>query len=123
MPLHALAAYRERFGSDATPELVVYDRGGYAKATLDQLADDGVKQVGVQPKGKGAWRVAEAVRETVRSERGQTEGIIGTLKSGKYGFNKPKERTAETLRMAGTKSILSFNLNKLMRDLLQSELA
>ncbi len=121
MPLHALAAYRERFGSEATPELMVYDRGGYAKATLDQLSADGVKQVGVQPKGKGAWRVAEEVRETVRSERGQTEGIIGTLKSTKYGFNKPKERTEETLRMAGTKSILSFNLNKLMRDLLKSE--
>jgi hypothetical protein len=33
------------------------------------------------PKGKGAWRVAEAVRETVRSERGKTEGSIGTLKT------------------------------------------
>ncbi len=123
MPLHALAAYRERFGTEMTPELMVYDRGGYAKATLDQLSDEGVKQVGVQPKGKGTWRVAEEVRETVRSERGQTEGIIGTLKSTKYGFNKPKERTKETLRMAGTKSILSFNLNKLMRDLLKLELA
>jgi hypothetical protein len=121
MPLHALAAYRERFGPEATPELMVYDRGGYAKTTLDEWAHAGVKQVGVQPKGKGSWRVAEAVRETIRSERGQTEGIIGTLKSAKYSFNKPKERTAETLRMAGTKSILSFNLNKLMRDLLESE--
>jgi hypothetical protein len=116
MPLHALVAYRERFGPEAPPELVVYDRGGYAKTTLDELAHQGVKQIGVQPKGKGAWRVAEEVRETIRSERGKTEGIIGTLKSGKYGFNKPKERTPETLRMAGTKSILSFNLNKLMRD-------
>jgi hypothetical protein len=116
MPLHALAAYRERFGDKSVPELMVYDRGGYAKGTLDELAQEGVKQIGVQPKGKGAWRVAEEVRETIRSERGMTEGIIGTLKSNKYGFNKPKERNWETLRMAGTKSILSFNLNKLMRD-------
>jgi len=70
---------------------------------------------------KGSWRVAEAVRDTIRSERGKTEGVIGTLKSDKYGFNKPKERTAETLRMAGSKSILSFNLNKLMRDLTKVE--
>ncbi len=119
MPLHALAAYRERFGPQATPALVVYDRGGYAKATLDALAHEGVTHVGVQPKGKGTWRVAEEVRQTIRSERGMTEGIIGTLKSGKYGFNKPKERTPETLRMAGTKSILSFNLNKLMRDVVE----
>jgi hypothetical protein len=117
MPLQALSAYRERFGAQATPELVVYDRGGYAKATLDELAREGVKQVGVQPKGKGSWRVAEEVRNTIRSERGKTEGVIGSLKSDKYGFNKPKERTPETLRMSGTRSILSFNLNKLMRDL------
>lgn len=121
MPLHALAAYRERFGETATPALMVYDRGGYAKGTLDQLAAEGVKQIGVQPKGKGSWRVAEEVRESIRSERGMTEGMIGTLKRNKYGFNKPKERRWETLRMAGTKSILSFNLNKLMRDVVEAK--
>lgn len=121
MPLHALVAYRERFGDESVPELMVYDRGGYAKGTLDALAHEGVKQIGVQPKGKGAWRVAEEVRETIRSERGMTEGVIGTLKSNKYGFNNPKERTWETLRMAGTKSILSFNLNKLMRDVVEAK--
>jgi hypothetical protein len=36
MPLHALAAYRERFGDKSVPELMVYDRGGYAKGTLDE---------------------------------------------------------------------------------------
>src|SRR6266581_3467037 len=70
--------------------------------------------------GQGEWHVAEAVRETVRSERGKTEGIIGTLKTDKYGFNKPKERLWQTLEMAGPRSILSFNLNKLMRDLGQA---
>jgi hypothetical protein len=121
MPLEALSAYRDRFGAQATPGLMVYDRGGYAKTTLDELARQGVKQIGVQPKGKGSWRVAEEVRDTIRSERGKTEGVIGTLKSDKYGFNKPKERTPETLRMAGSRSILSFNLNKLMRDLTTGE--
>ncbi len=117
MPVQALAGYREIFGPQATPELVVYDRGGYAAATLRALANAGVNEIGIQPKGKGAWRVAEAVRETVRSERGKTEGIIGTLKTDKYGFNKPKERLWQTLEMAGPRSILSFNLHKLMRDL------
>ena len=121
MPLKALSAYRDRFGAKATPALMVYDRGGYAKATLDELAREGVKQVGVQPKGKGSWRVAAEVRDTIRSERGKTEGVIGSLKSNKYGFNKPKERTPETLRMAGSRSILSFNLHKLMRDLMKVE--
>jgi len=120
MPLQALAGYRAIFGAHATPALLVYDRGGYATATLRALAREGVKAIGIQPKGQGTWCVAEVVRDTVRSERGKTEGIIGTLKTAKYGFNKPKERLWQTLEMAGPRSILSFNLNKLMRDLVRA---
>ena len=116
MPLRALAGYRRLFGPDATPELVVYDRGGDCTQTREQLAKAGVDQVGIQPKGKRPWSVAEAVREQIRSERGQSEGVIGTLKSDRYQFNKPKERLWHTLKMAGPRSVLSFNLNKLMRD-------
>ena len=119
MPLQALAGYRAIFGPHATPQLVIYDRGGDATATRKALAHEGVKQIGIQPKGQRAWHVAEAVRQTVRSERGKTEGIIGTLKTDKYGFNKPAERLWQTLEMAGPRSILSFNLNKLMRDLVR----
>ena len=121
MPLQALAGYRALFGAQATPTLMVYDRGGYATATLRALANEGVKERGIQPKGQGTWCVAEAVRETVRSERGKTEGIIGTLKTDKYGFNKPKERLWQTLEMAGPWSILSYNLNKFMRDLVRAD--
>lgn len=117
MPLKALAGYRAIFGPKATPELVVYDRGGDSTPTRQRLSAEGVKDVGIQPKGKRPWSVAEAVREQSRSERGQTEGVIGTLKSNRYKFNKPKERLWHTLEMAGPRSILSFNLNKLMRDL------
>jgi hypothetical protein len=121
MPLQALVGYRAIFGAQATPTLVVYDRGGYATATVRALAHEGVKAIGIQPKGHGAWHVAEAVRDTVRSERGKTEGIIGTLKTDKYGFNKPKERLWQTLEMAGPRSILSYNLHKLMRDLVRAD--
>jgi hypothetical protein len=117
MPLKALAGYRAIFGQQATPELVVYDRGGDSTPTRQRLALEGVRNVGIQPKGKRPWSVAEGVREQIRSERGRTEGVIGTLKSNRYQFNKPKERLWQTLEMAGPRSILSFNLNKLMRDL------
>ena len=117
MPLKALAGYRAIFGQEATPELVVYDRGGDSTPTRQRLAREGVRDVGIQPKGKRPWSIAEAVREQIRSERGRTEGCIGTLKSNRYQFNKPKQRLWQTLEMAGPRSILSFNLNKLMRDL------
>jgi hypothetical protein len=116
MPLKALAGYRALFGPRATPELVVYDRGGDSTPTRQRLTAEGVKDVGIQPTGKRPWSVAEAVREQIRRERGRTEGCIGTLKSNRYRFNKPKERLWHTLEMAGPRSILSFNLNKLMRD-------
>ena len=57
--------------------------------------------------GRSGRRHAEAVRETVRSERGKTEGIIGTLKTDKYGFNKPKERLWQTLEMVGAPGLSS----------------
>jgi hypothetical protein len=100
---------------------MVYDRGGSATAPLRALAREGVKQIGIQPKGTRAWSVAAAVRETVRSERGKTAGIIGTLKTATYGFNKPRERLWQTLEMAGPRAVLSCNLNKLMRDLIRAD--
>jgi hypothetical protein len=116
MPLKALAGYRAIFGQEATPEWVVYDRGGDSTPTRQRLAREGVRDVGIQPKGKRPWSVAEAVGEQIRRERGRTEGVIGRLKSNRYQFNKPKARLWQTLEMAGPRSILSFNLNKLMRD-------
>ena len=119
MPLRALAGYRAIFGPEATPELVVYDRGGDSAKTRARLTSEQVQYVGIQPKGKRPWSVAGVVREQVRSERGQTEGVIGTLKSNRYKFNKPKEHLWQTLEMAGPRAILSFNLNKFMRDLVE----
>jgi len=120
MPLVALAAYRKIFGEQATPRLQIYDRGGYAKKTIEKLALEGVKKIGVQPKGKAAWLVSGPDRQTVRSERGQTEGSIGTLKSSKYGFNLPKERNQETIQAAGQRSILSLNLTTFLKDVVNA---
>jgi hypothetical protein len=83
MPLQALAGYRAIFGPHASPEWLVYDRGGDAPATLKALAHEGVTQSGIEPKGQRAWHVAGDVRPTVWSERGKTDGLIGTLKTDK----------------------------------------
>jgi hypothetical protein len=53
MPLQALAGYRAIFGAQATPALVVYDRGGYATATLKALAQEGIQALGIQPAYSG----------------------------------------------------------------------
>lgn len=121
MPLLSLLNYRKIFAEKAVPELFVYDRGGHAQPTLKRLAQEGIRKIGIQPKGKGEWLVAGEDRESVKSERGKMEGSISTLKTEKYGFNKPKERKWEVLQGSGQGSMLSLNLNKLMRNLANTQ--
>ena|SRR5437867_6588176 len=96
----------------------VYDRGGSAPKTIQKLHEEGVSKVGIPPRGKAAWPVEEEEDRTkVKSERGKTEGSIGTLKSKKYGLSHRQERRTETQSASGQRSICSLNLNLLMRDL------
>lgn len=117
MPLESLKDYREVFGQEQTPEMSVYDRGGSTPKTIQKLREAGVSKVGIPPRGKAAWPVEAEDQMKVKSERGKTEGSIGTLKSKKYGLSHRQERTTETQSAAGQRSICSLNLNLLMRDL------
>jgi hypothetical protein len=119
MPHKSLAMYREVFGAEAVPDLFVYDRGGWSRENAASLRVAGVKKVGIQPKGKAAWLVHGKDRKTVTKERAMMEGRIGSLKSDRYKFNKPKERKVTTVCAAGQRAVASFNLNKLMRDLMR----
>ena len=119
MPLLALAAYRKLFGKQATPEMSVYDRGADATRTRRKLEKEGVKKVGIQPKGKKRWSIVEGDQTIAISQRGKTEGVIGTLKSERYEFNRSRQRTNETLKAAGQRSMLGMNLNNLLRDLVR----
>jgi hypothetical protein len=117
MPLKSLRQYREIFGEEAKPKMLTYDRGGGSNDTRRKLKKEGIEKVGIPPRGKARWRVCEQDRRMVMSERGKMEGSIGTLKSEAYDFNRPKERRIETLRLAGQRSFVSLNLNRLMKDL------
>jgi hypothetical protein len=117
MPQAALKAYRQVFGAQATPKLVVYDRGASLPAAAKGLKQEGVKRVGIPPRGQGAWLVGEKDQKVVKSERGKTEGSSGRLKSKKYGFSHRQERSVETQDAAGQRAIVSVNLHTLLRDL------
>lgn len=116
MPEESLKAYREVFGAAATPTMIVYDRGASLPAAAGKLQAEGVKKVGIPPRGQGAWLVGEKDKKVVKSERGKTEGSIGRLKSKKYGFSHRQERSVETQDAAGQRAIVSVNLNTLLRD-------
>jgi hypothetical protein len=121
MPLAALQNYREVFGKTASPEMVVYDRGGSCAETVEKLQQAGVKKVGIQPAGKAPWYVAEADQKEVGSQRGQTEGSIGTLKSRQYDFHGGRQRSNESLRAAGQRAMVCMNLVNLMRDIVEKD--
>jgi hypothetical protein len=117
MPIEAMKDYKKIFGADAAPKMSVYDRGGSAPKTIAELKKQGVEKVGIQPRGKAKWCVAEEDQTEVRSQRGKTEGVIGTLKSRKYNFNRRQERSNKTLIAAGQRVMVCLNLNKLTRDI------
>ena len=117
MPLLGLASYRQIFGKKATPKMSVYDRGGDSARTRRKLEKEGVKKVGIQPKGKKEWSIVEADQTIAISQRGKTEGVIGTLKSERYEFNRGRQRSNESLKAAGQRSMLGMNLNNMLRDL------
>jgi len=116
MPAESVKDYRALFGPKATPKLVVYDRGASLGAVAPKLRQAGVKKVGIPPRGQGTWLVGKKDQQVVKSQRGQTEGSIGRLKSKKYGFSHRQERCGETQDAAGQRAIVAVNLNTLLRD-------
>jgi hypothetical protein len=119
MPAESLKDYRELFGQQATPKMVIYDRGASLPAAAAKLRQEGVRKVGIPPRGQGEWLVGEKDQKVVKSERGKTEGSIGRLKSRKYGFSHRQERSAETQDAAGQRALVAVNLNTLLQDLVE----
>jgi hypothetical protein len=99
------------------PKAYAYDRGGWSEANVAELKQLGVRAVGLAPRGKAKWHVAGKVKDKLVSERAQVEGCIGSVKSRKYGFNKPAAKSAAAMGVCGQRSVLGFNLNKLMNGL------
>jgi hypothetical protein len=119
MPAESLQDYRAVFGPEATPAMVIYDRGASLPAAARALKKEGVSKIGIPPRGQGQWMVGQQDQKKVKSERGKTEGSIGRLKSHKYGFSHRQERSLQTQEAAGQRAIVSANLNTLMRDLVK----
>jgi transposase-like protein DUF772 len=113
--VRAVQDHKARFGR--APRAYAYDRGGWSSANVAALRELGVKEVGLAPQGQARWTVSGTVKEKLVSERAQVEGGIGVIKGGKYGFNRPAARSANTMGMCGQRAVLGFNLNKLVRGL------
>lgn len=100
-----------------SPKTFGFDRGGYSKVNISRAKKLGVKNVGIAPTGKAKWSVSEKLSQKIARERAQVEGVIGNLKSKKYGFNKPNVKSEMAMKMSGQRSFLGFNMTKALRKL------
>jgi hypothetical protein len=113
--LRAVEDHIELFGKP--PDAYAYDHAGSSEKNAAALKALGVSHVGLAPRGQLKWQVSGAIKETLISERAQIEGGIGSIKSSKYGFNRPAARSVHAMGVSGQRSVLGFNLNKLMNRL------
>jgi hypothetical protein len=65
----------------------------------------------------GAAVAKGKVKERLVKERAQVEAGIGSVKSQKYGFNRPAARSTKMMGACGQRAVLGFNLNKLIREI------
>ena len=112
--LEAIKYHQRSFGK--APKTFGFDRGGYSAANIKKAKKLGVKNVGIAPTGKTAWAVSETLRKSIVRERAQVEGGIGTIKSSRYGFNKPNAKSTAAMAWCGQRAILGFNMRKLTRE-------
>jgi len=99
------------------PQAFAYDRGGYSTQNVASLRQLGVKEVGLAPRGRARWAVNESTRRRLMKERAMVEAGIGTIKSSRYGFNRPAARSVAMMGACGQRAVLGFNVNKLVREL------
>ena len=99
------------------PRAYGYDRGGYSADNVATLKKLGVKEVGLAPRGRTSWAVSGPARDRLVRERALVEAGIGTIKSSRYGFNRPAARSAAMMGACGQRAVLGFNTTKLVREL------
>ena len=115
----SVKVHKETFGK--VPDVFGFDRGGYSEANIKKIKKMKVKHVGIAPKGNSDWHVSETMKERIKRERAQVEGCIGTVKSPRYGFNKPDARSVPAMATYGHRAFIGFNMRKLVREILKQQ--
>lgn len=99
------------------PEMVVYDRGGDGKKNHRALEKRGIKKNGIFRKGKESLPgLGRNTAAKARRERALSEAAIATIKNPRFGFNKPRAKSSETIVLKGHAAILGANLAHLAQD-------
>jgi IS5 family transposase len=99
-----------------SPKLMVYDRGGDGTKNHRTLEKKGIRN-GIFRKGKESQPgLGRNTALKARRERALSEATIATIKNSRFGFNKPRAKSSETIVLKGHAAILGANLAHLARD-------
>ena len=102
------------------PKMLVYDRGADSKFNHASLKELGVKKNGIFRKGRLSLKGLSKRSMTIaRRERALSEATIATIKSARYGFNRPRARSMQACMLKGQLAILGANLNHLASNFAQ----
>lgn len=105
----------------AIPSMLVYDRGADSRSNHQAVRDRGVKRDGIFRKGRLSLKQLSQRSMTIaRRERALSEATIATIKSSRYGFNKPRAKSMQGCILKGQLAILGANLNHLALNFAQA---
>lgn len=111
-----LAHFEQIMGCN--PKMVVYDRGGDGPKNHATLAERHIRHNGIFRKGKVSQPgLGRNTKLKARRERALSEAAIATIKSSRYGFNRPRARSTAGCVLKGHAAILGANLVRLVRDM------
>ncbi len=117
-----LINFLDTFGE--VPDSLVYDRGGDGPVNHELINNFGIKNNCIFRKGKGKMDVGPKLYAMAKRERALSEASIATVKHAKYGFDKPRAKSAGSCALKGHIAIFGANMNKFFNDVrLQREWA
>lgn len=99
------------------PQTVVYDRGGDGPKNHRTLRAKGIKNCIFRKGRESQPGLGRNTRLVARRERALSEATIATVKSSRYGFNRPRARSTEGCVLKGQFAILGANITHLTKDL------
>lgn len=117
--VEAVRQHRDFFGKP--PRAYGYDRGGWSQENVRAIRQEGVREVGLAPRGQAKWPVEGRSKERLVNERAQVEGSIGAIKSSRYGFNRPRARSVAMMGFCGQRAAFGYNINKVVRGLMKQK--
>lgn len=101
---------------DGLPGMMVYDRGGDGRRNHRTLKEKGIKNCIFRRGKESLPGIGRNTANQAKRERALSEAAIATVKNVRYGFNKPRARSSETIVLKGHTAIFGANLAHLARD-------